>query len=435
MTDKNNKDSQNGSQLEKRVGPPVEKKNFWDRKEELENLIELLDEGANVLITAQRRIGKTSLVKETINRINDRYICLFLDLEKCRSPQDVIAEISAATRPHLKLWDRTKEVFKNALASALENIDSMGVNDLNVKFRDALIVDWQKKADRLIQALAESGMPVVIFMDEFPLVVDRILKGYDFQVTPERKKEADAFLSWIRSVTIQYDQKLRMVLTGSIGLEPILQQAGLSHTVNTFTPFELRPWDQDIALELLKALALTHGVEFAPGAAERMVFLIGLCIPHHVQMFFNDVYLYCKKRGVMTCTPKDADLVYKSGMLSPRGHVELSTYEERLKIVLSREILPLALELLTEAAVAGKLTPAAIEIISRDFSLDGIDNGKGDATDKAVREAVNEIFHILEHNGLLVRQKKNYIFNSKLLRDWWKARFGGTYILAGRRNT
>ncbi len=52
MTDKNNKGSQNGSQIEKRVGPPVEKKNFWDRKEELENLIELLDEGANVLITA-----------------------------------------------------------------------------------------------------------------------------------------------------------------------------------------------------------------------------------------------------------------------------------------------------------------------------------------------------------------------------------------------
>jgi AAA+ ATPase superfamily predicted ATPase len=68
--------------LVKEVGPWAEKERFWDRERELADLIQLLDEGANILITAPRRIGKTSLIREAGNRIKDRYCCLQLDLQK-----------------------------------------------------------------------------------------------------------------------------------------------------------------------------------------------------------------------------------------------------------------------------------------------------------------------------------------------------------------
>lgn len=404
------------------VGPWVDKERFWDREKELADLIELLDEGANVLITAPRRIGKTSLIREAGNRLTDRYCCIQLDLQKSHSPADVITELSVATRPYMDLWKKTKEVFKNT-KSKMTDIDSLNIADLTIKFRDDLLTYWQEKGNRMIEIIAGSDIPAIIFLDEFPLVVNRLLKGPDYKMTPERLKETDAFLSWIRSITIQYIQKIRIVLTGSIGLEPILHQAGLSSTINTFTPFEVWPWDKETASGCLAALANNYAVVFEKGSKEKMIRLLGSCIPHHVQMFFHNIYDDCKKRGNMKCSVKDVERVYKSHMLSIRGHAELRTYEERLEMVLSSDVLPLALELLTEAAVTGKLTAEAAMVLSRDFTPDQKEQG----------EALREIIEILEHDGYLDKKKDGHVFVSKLVRDWWKARFESQYTPASNR--
>jgi chlorite dismutase len=263
----------------------------------------------------------------------------------------------------MKLWKKTKEIFKNVVSSAADSIDSMNINDLTVKFRDGLLTKWQNKGDRMIDVIANSEIPAVIFLDEFPLVINRLLKWPDNKITPERLKGTDTFLSWIRSITTQYKGKIRLVITGSVGLEPILQQAGLSHTITTFTPFELDPWDADTAVGCIKALANNYGMVFKQGAVDKMLELIGSYVPHHVQMFFSYIYEDCKKRNNIHCTMEDTKRIYNSRMLSTRGHAELSTYEERLKTVLSAEMLPLALELLIEAAVTGKLTADAAMIL------------------------------------------------------------------------
>jgi len=404
------------------VGQWVEKERFWDRETEVAELTRLLDEGANILITAPRRIGKTSLIREIGNRVKDRYICLQLDLQKSHSPADVIAELSAATRPHRGLWNKTKVVFKN-IGTGFENIDSLNPNDLVIKFRDGLLTAWQDKANLLIEAMAGGDKPTVIFMDEFPLVINRLLKGPEYHITPERLKEADAFLSWVRWVTIQYPQKIRLVIAGSIGLEPVLQQARLSHTINTFAPFQLEPWDKETASGCLHALAENYAVDFQAGAIEKMLELLGCYIPHHVQMFFQYIMWDCRKRPGCRCTVEDAERIYKSDMLSVRGHAELSTYEERLKMVLDGDMLDLTLALLTEAAVSRKLTTQTALILCRDFNLEG----------KRPEEALIEIFHILEHDGYLARKKDVYVFISNLVRDWFKARFGSMYTPVSKR--
>ena len=44
-------------------------------------------------------------------------------------------------------------------------------------------------------------------------------------------------------------------------------------------------------------------------------------------------------------------------------------------------------------------------------------------------EALREILSILEHDGYLRQPTTNeYVFVSKLLKDWWKARFGFTFV-------
>ena len=111
--------------------------------------------------------------------------------------------------------------------------------------------------------------------------------------------------------------------------------------------------------------------------------------------------------------------------LSVRGHAELSHLEERLKMVLGPDRHPLALDLLTEAAVTGELTASAALTIASEYVP---------AATKPAKE-IRELLGILEHDGYLKRNgEESYVFVSKLLRDWWKARFGFGFIVARQRS-
>ena len=157
-----------------------------------------------------------------------------------------------------------------------------------------------------------------------PLLVNRILKDDDFKITPERKSKADEFMSWLRKNSLAHQGKVRIVLSGSIGFEPILRQAGLSAAINNFYPFDLKPWDKDAAIEALRTLANEYGVCFKKDAEAVMVRRLGCCNPHHVQMFFTQVYDRCIRRERMDFFPDEVNDIYENEMLGIRGHAELT---------------------------------------------------------------------------------------------------------------
>jgi hypothetical protein len=246
-----------------------------------------------------------------------------------------------------------------------------------------------------------------------PILVNYLIKGENGKITSEGRRRADQFMSWLRKNSIEHQGKIRIIISGSIGLEPVLRQAGLSATVNNFLPFELKAWDENIAKECLTALANEYGIKFEDGATGKIVEKLGSCIPHHVQMFFGHIYDKCKRRNNMVCTIMDVEEVYNSEMLGVRGHVELTHYEERLERVLGKELSQFAFDMLTEAAVVGVLSIEAIAAFQKEYTQ-SVTN---------VVEAQREILQVLEHDGYLKKNNDEFIFVSKLIRDWWKNRF------------
>lgn len=96
-------------------GKVVTGASFWNREAEMRLFIERLDEGAHQLLVAQRRMGKTSLMAEDANRLKDRYVCLFADLQKCCSEPDAVVELSLQVHSHASLWEKVKRVFGNVM--------------------------------------------------------------------------------------------------------------------------------------------------------------------------------------------------------------------------------------------------------------------------------------------------------------------------------
>ena len=159
-------------------------------------------------------------------------------------------------------WRRIGSLFANALQGVGERVEELAIVDARVKLRAGIDAgNWRRKGDGVFSVLAESDRQVVLAIDELPILVDRLLKGGGERAVPEGKRAADAFLSWLRKNGQAHRGRDVMILSGSIGLEPILRRAGLSAQANIYSPFDLQPWDEATASACIGELAKTYGLD------------------------------------------------------------------------------------------------------------------------------------------------------------------------------
>ncbi len=247
---------------------------FFNRRPEIESLTERVRDGTHTLLTAQRRMGKTSLVRELLRRLDDAgtLATIFVDLEAASAPADAIAEIAFQAKAAQGAWHRIRQLFKNVLPQETEVSGKVAGTELRVKLRAGVDAgNWRHTGDQIFAALADSEQQVVLALDELPILVNHLLKGDDHAITPERKRAADEFLSWLRKNGQEHLGKISLILSGSVSLEPILQQAGLSAHANIFSPFDLKPWDEKTASDCLGALAETYGLDLPKTSARQCV--------------------------------------------------------------------------------------------------------------------------------------------------------------------
>ena len=403
----------------------AEGERFFDREVELEVLADRVRDGTHTLLTAQRRMGKTSLVRELLHRLDDEghFETVFIDLEDATEPADAIAEIGVQSRSLQGAWLRVKSGFANALREVGDRVDTLAISEVRVKLRAGVDGgNWRQKGDGIFAALAENERPAVLAIDELPILVNRMLKGYDYRITPERRQAVDEFLSWLRKCVQAHQGRISVILSGSVGLDPILRQAGLSAHANIFSPFDLKPWDEETALACLAGLAETYGLVLPLAVRRDMCRRLRCRIPHHVQQFFDNLDIHLKRAGQREASLEDVERVYTEDMLGARGQLNLEHYETRLRMVLGNEAYRIALEILTEAAVSGGRLADDVVDRYRGYFPDQVQTPPSGEADPV---PVEEVLYVLEHDGYLERQSDGYRFVSGLLEDWWRLRHGG----------
>ena len=403
--------------LRKTVGNWVDGDRFFNREADIAELEGRVRDGTHTLLTAQRRMGKTSLVRELLRRLRETGEAggLFVDLEDARDPADAIVAIGLQTKSMRSVWQR----FRETAATSLQHVEDVQVSELRIGLRAAINSgNWKQKGDVLFKALADHDKRVVLAIDELPLLVNRILNGRDYRMTPERIDAADEFLSWLRRNGQAHQGQICLIVSGSVGIAPILKRAGLSATMNIFSAYGLRPWNQSTASECLAELAESYKIDLPPEVRKAMCRRLRSCIPHHVQQFFDALHRHLTLQGKCDAILEDAESAYREDMLGTRGRIDMDHYEERLKLVLGIDGYRVALELLARTAVKGSLNKETIQIYGR--ALGALGDGGADR--------IPHVLDVLEHDGYLRRQPDGYKFESGLLEDWQCARKGLPFV-------
>lgn len=142
--------------LKKAVGNWVDGDRFFDRESDITALREHVSEGIHTLLVAQRRMGKTSLVRELLRRLNDTpgIKTAFVDLEDARDPADAIVQISLASR-HLQSIPRRAGGLKDSVLRRFRNVQ-LDAQHEEMRFQlpaDINSGNWKLKGDRLLRDL------------------------------------------------------------------------------------------------------------------------------------------------------------------------------------------------------------------------------------------------------------------------------------------
>lgn len=375
---------------------------FFGRDLEVADLMRRVRRGASVSLSAPRRVGKTSLLQEVRRQLDGQMTCIFVDFEGAATVEDAIAEIAEKAAQHRALARRVGD-----WAASMLGTTELDLQVAKVDLRDALKVDWQTRGSRLVTELCAGDRPVVIFMDELPVLVANLL---DISRDAPGRNQADLFLSWLRRMVQEHPDRLRVVLTGSIGLAPMVARAGLSATLNVYESETLGPWSREISIEAMHALARFEELDLSADAASTAHGLLGIGIPYYVQLVHQALAEDARRRRSVAISAADVARVWTDRILA-RPNVDLPHWEQRLRKALGTAEYALAITLLTEASLHEPLSvPRALELCV-------------EVPDPA--DALRGIPSTLEHDGYLARRSDGgWYFPNRLLKTWWASEYG-----------
>ena len=394
---------------------------FFDREPELRLLESRVRDGNHVLLTGQRRMGKTSVARELGRRLETQgWVFLFTDVEGATSEKDVIAGLAKAVQPVRPILSRFTGTMRRWLGEQVEKVDEISASDFRVKFRAGLRAgNWRYRGEQLIHACAAHDQPVLLVIDELPIFLTKMLRN------DNGARRVDDFLSWLRGMLQGLGGSSPvLIVSGSIGLTPLVRRLGIPDRINHFYPFRLGPWSREISVECFERLAKDNGLQIEHGVADAVYEALGTGIPHYVQSFFAHLQEFSAMRNRDLVTVEDIGEIYRSELLGPSEDNDLVHYQTRLKEGLDDERShTIALEILAEAATQEAFTPDARRCLARLYSPVGDD----------VPDRIAEVLGVLVHDGYLETGENGHRFPFRLLKDWWSARFRDHHIPLGSR--
>ena len=383
--------------ISNKIGPPVEGDDFFGREKEIQKANKLLDSSHSLLLSAPRRIGKSSLAKRLIEeKKNQGWKCVYIDLEETTTEDGFLNLVIEAFCKN-GIWKQVAEGMSKGLASVLESIEKISLGPVQFNFAKK---EDQEDLYKNLKELIRHDEDTFIVVDELTLFLTILNKGED-------GVEKVAFiLNWLRSLRQVSKTKVRWLFCGSVGLRNFTSAMNLGYTVNDLTEFSLDELSRGEAAGLLLELCKSENIEMSDELVEYTLNKLYWNIPYFIQIIFSNLAEdYADK-----ITREDVDTAYRK--LCSENY--LSTWSERL-VEYGEYELP-ARQIL-------KLLATRPEGIEREGMLNNLMTGQDASKIEAVDYTLSKVLAMLENDGYIMKKDALRMFRSPLLRDYWFDRF------------
>ncbi len=374
------------------VGAVAEGESYLSRPRLVRKFWKHVGAGEHLLLAAPRRVGKTSFMREVEQRTEAGFHPIYLIVESVAEEKDLFRKLYAKaiemvsgkaelSKKLSSLWKRLSvEVTTDGLK--LSAADPDGFNDLLTLLK---------------------GLPAkehfVFLVDEFSQAVENVRKKHGAEA-------ATALLHKMRELRQDphVAKRVSFVFAGSVGLEQIVGKLNASHTINDLLAFDLPPFTNKEAQDLIARILHGSGGEMSEAVQDHLLEKLVWLIPFFIQVVLNEVEEILNDTEAHVVTKKIVDQAFTKA-LAKRNYYD--HWHQRLSILFDTAERRFAKEVLNLCS-AGK--PVAMDKVH--------DIG---TTKHALPDSYMDVVRSLLHDGYLVRDSdaRSLRFASPLLMKWW----------------
>lgn len=383
--------------ISNKVGPPVTGEDFYGRFKELANAHDFLNTFHSLVLSAPRRIGKSSFAKRLVeDKTKEGWTCVYIDLEGIQS-QDEFINTLISKFDNSKIWNHAAEAAGGFLNRVMESIKGIGPVKLDFSHPEI-----SRNLYTSLSGALDHTKDTLVVIDELPLFLNIIDKDDSIH------KNAGFLLNWFRSLRQVSDTHIRWIFCGSVGLHNFTSMRNLSMTINDMVSFDFDALSMEEAEGLIIALSGSLGLPISPEIVTYMLNKIEWHIPYFIQLLFTTLKNYPgAERGI-------TEQMINSAFDYLAHTDDLNTWYERLSEYNGyREGAELLLNALSMAD--NGLSRAELLDMYAQFT-----------NEPAVRANTkfSLILNMIEHDGYIMRTDGGIRrFHSPLLKKWWFYKF------------
>lgn len=371
------------------------------REELIRRLWHIL-ERQSLVLSAERRMGKTCVVQKMVAEAPQDKLPIYHDLEGIRAPLEFVEMVFYDVEGYLSRLQRTAGRVRQWLAH-LTGLEIGGI----IKFPDAVASHWKTLLTKTIEDLVEhQDRTLVFFWDEVPLMLDNLRKDGGEAAAME-------LLDTLRSLR-QMHSDLRMVFTGSIGLHNVissLKRIGYANDpTNDMATVDIPELSLADAKELACRLLQGEGIQAddIEGTAHAIATAVD-CMPFLIHHIVDEI----AQRGT-SASAKTISEIVDTCLTDSQDRWHLRYYRERIDTYYASDECPLALNLLD--VLSGAEQP---------LLFDDLFNLLKSRLVIADNEMARHVLMLLQRDHYVVQQPDSrFCFRFPLIRRSWRLQRG-----------
>ena len=277
-------------------------------------------EQQGVVLSAERRMGKTSILKKMEDSPPPGVLARYYDLEAIHTPlefvQAVTSQVESDLRTSEQIVRRMKEWYSRLLGIQIQ------LASITILPQD-VAPHWKEALETLFSVLADQQDQNVIFLwDELPTMIDNIRRNASEAVAME-------LLDTLRALRNRHP-RLRMVFTGSIGLHlvlAVLRKSGHANpATNDMYECDVPPLALSDAQMLAKDLLANAGIQVLnPIATAAAIAQTVDGMPFFIHSVVEQLIQQGTQVNVSTI-----EAVVAAALTDPHDRWQLGYYRERL---------------------------------------------------------------------------------------------------------
>lgn len=391
------------------LGKPARGDKYFKRPKIRAKILEYLDDGANVLLAAPRRVGKTTIIMDIYDNPPSDYFVVYVNTEKYDSAQGFFKKLldELTDSDLLEKYDTYNTKVLNRLKEAGKKIKGFNIGTIGLEMEQGKDVspDYSEEFTRLLDDIELEGKKIIILIDEFPVTVENILNKHKPENQNQAIEEVKRFLQTNRAIRLhpKLGEKIQFVYTGSIGLVNVVGKMNCIEEINDLIEVKMDALKETEAAELLKAILDNYDINISAENIKYTLEKTEWLMPFYIQSTAREIR-DMHRENPQEITAEFIDQAFDN--LIDNVHIYLDHFRSRLNKVFKKEELQFSKELLDLIAEKGVLNRHELPELAAKHN---------------VQDNYTYVINTLKHDGYIDNSIDNdiYRFNSPIFKKWW----------------